>query len=108
MSRQFPSCRQGQGNYCRRLFSQLCGVATCATLAYAGIVASGSEVFASATATMDIFIYNQNGVAQNMTDVDSYYDQHVYNALGNLIGTVDADDNILNSAGQTIGYVVSQ
>jgi hypothetical protein len=54
--------------------------------------------------TVQIFLY-ENGVPVNVTSVDSYYAPHVYDAYGNLIGTVGANNVIYNTNNQNIGYI---
>jgi len=71
----------------------------------ATVILTGGIQRANADAT-SIYLYNSNGVAQNMGSDYSCSDHHVYDPLGTIIGTVDTNGNILNSSNQVIGYIL--
>jgi YD repeat-containing protein len=75
-----------------RLLMPLCvGLILCTTVA-------------NANATIAIYLYGPDGPV-NVTTTDSYQGSHVYDAYGNLVGTVNPDDQIYSPSGDLIGYI---
>jgi len=52
-----------------------------------------------------IYVYTEIGVA-DVSYVDSYTDGHVYDPENNLVGSVDAYCNIVDSNSNIVGYIV--
>jgi hypothetical protein len=59
------------------------------------------------TCSVEIYLYNPSGPATDVTATYSFYNNHLYDPDGLLIGTGDASGQILDASSQAIGYVVS-
>ncbi len=105
VSRRTPSRR-------RRLFCAggglpLLWVLGSASIAGVASCSPGPGYAATYTAAVSIYLYDSAGNPVNMTGIDSYQQGHVYDAYGNLVGSVpdEAAGTIYNLQGNVIGYI---
>ncbi|MCW3098437.1 MAG: hypothetical protein JWL77_4055 [Chthonomonadaceae bacterium] len=91
----------------RRCFRSLVACALAITF---GLTLTSSLVRAdpsALTCSMEIYLYNGSGPATDVTATYSFHDNHLYDPDGLLVGTGDANGQILDASSQAIGYVVS-
>ncbi len=82
-------------------FVQTLGVLALAALLFAG----GTQMaLASASTTVAICLYTQSGTI-DVTATYSYYENHVFDPDGFLVGTVNTANQILDGNGQAVGYI---
>ena len=91
-------CRLAPGNCFGRLAKRLCAALACACILFT----CTTPAFASTTVQIYVVV---NGVLTDETGVYSYHQQNIFDASSNLVGTVDANDDVVNSSGQIIGYI---